>query len=92
MYAGHRVCGFLGISGRDKARVLLLPAATVAKLDLVYVHADNSPTGHSCASPPYGSPLGCTGRSRESGGKYVPTHLSGTGAEKFDPRRLTKLL
>jgi len=26
-----------GISGRDEPRVLLLPAATAAKLDLVYV-------------------------------------------------------
>jgi hypothetical protein len=35
---GHLVCGFVGISGRDEPRVLLLPAATAAKLDLVYVH------------------------------------------------------
>jgi hypothetical protein len=38
MLTGHLVCGFVGISGRDEPRVLLLPAATAAKLDLVYVH------------------------------------------------------
>jgi len=38
MLPGHLVCGFVGISGRDEPRVLLLPAATAAKLDLVYVH------------------------------------------------------
>ena len=30
---GHLVCGFVGISGRDEPRVLLLPAATATKLD-----------------------------------------------------------
>jgi hypothetical protein len=35
---GHLVRGFVGISGRDESRILLLPAATAAKLDLVYVH------------------------------------------------------
>ena len=34
----HLVCGFVGICGRDEPSVLLLPAATAAKLDLVYVH------------------------------------------------------
>src|SRR5438132_315947 len=29
------ICGFVGISGRDEPPVLLLPAATAAKLDLV---------------------------------------------------------
>jgi hypothetical protein len=38
MLPGHLVCGFVGISGRDEPRILLLPAATAAKLDLVYVH------------------------------------------------------
>jgi hypothetical protein len=38
MLSGHLVCGFVGISGRDEPRVLLLPAAPAAKLDLVYVH------------------------------------------------------
>ena len=38
MLPGHLVCGFVGISGRDEPSVLLLPAATAAKLDLVYVH------------------------------------------------------
>src|SRR5262244_2537913 len=36
MLSGHPVCGFVGISGRNEPRVLLLPAATAAKLDLVY--------------------------------------------------------
>jgi hypothetical protein len=36
--ASERVCGFVGISSRDEPRILLLPAATAAKLDLVYVH------------------------------------------------------
>ena len=40
MLPGHPVCGFVGIYGRDEPRVLLLPAATAAKLDLVYVHDD----------------------------------------------------
>ena len=40
MLPGHPVCGFVGIYGRDVPRVLLLPAATAAKLDLVYVHDD----------------------------------------------------
>jgi hypothetical protein len=31
MLPGHLVCGFVGISGRDEPRVLLLPAATAAK-------------------------------------------------------------
>jgi hypothetical protein len=43
LYPGHPVSGFVGVSGRNKARVLLLPAAAVAKLDLVYVHGNNSP-------------------------------------------------
>jgi hypothetical protein len=34
----HLVCGFVGISSRDEPRILLLPAASAAKLDLVYVH------------------------------------------------------
>jgi hypothetical protein len=38
MLSGHLVCGFIGISGRDEPGVLLLPAATAAKLDLVNVH------------------------------------------------------
>ena len=38
MFADHPICGFVGISGRDEPHVLLLPAATAAKLDLVYVH------------------------------------------------------
>jgi hypothetical protein len=38
MRPGHFVCGFARISGRDEPRVLLLPAATAAKLDLVNVH------------------------------------------------------
>ena len=38
MLPGHLVCGFVGISGGDEPRVVLLPAATAAKLDLVYVH------------------------------------------------------
>src|SRR6516164_10226873 len=38
MFPGHLVCGFVGISGRNEPRVLPLPAATAAKLDLVYVH------------------------------------------------------
>jgi hypothetical protein len=38
MLPGHLVCGFVGISGRDEPRVLLLPAAAAAKLDHVYVH------------------------------------------------------
>jgi hypothetical protein len=38
MRPGHFVCGFARISGRHEPRVLLLPAATAAKLDLVYVH------------------------------------------------------
>src|SRR5215475_345561 len=37
-WASHHVCGFVGICGRDEPSVLLLPAATAAKLDLVYVH------------------------------------------------------
>jgi hypothetical protein len=37
MLPGNLVCGFVGISGRDEPRILLLPAATAAKLDLVYV-------------------------------------------------------
>jgi hypothetical protein len=38
MRPGHFVCRFARISGRHEPRVLLLPAATAAKLDLVYVH------------------------------------------------------
>ena len=38
MLPGHLVCGFAGISVRDEPRALLLPAATAAKLDLVYIH------------------------------------------------------
>ena len=37
MLPNHLVCVFVGIFGRDEPRVLLLPAATAAKLDLVYV-------------------------------------------------------
>ena len=37
MLPGHLVCGFVGISGGDESCVLLLPVATAAKLDLVYV-------------------------------------------------------
>jgi hypothetical protein len=40
MFAGHPICGFVGISGRDNVRLLMLPAATAVKLDLVYVHGD----------------------------------------------------
>jgi hypothetical protein len=36
--SGEIIAAFVGISGRDEPRVLLLPAATAAKLDLVYVH------------------------------------------------------
>jgi hypothetical protein len=38
MLLGHLVCGFFGIFGRDEPRVLLLPTATAANLDFVYVH------------------------------------------------------
>src|ERR671930_308256 len=38
IFASHLVCGFVDISGRDEPRVLLVPAATAAKVDLVYVH------------------------------------------------------
>ena len=38
MRPGPFVCRFARISGRHEPRVLLLPAATAAKLDLVYVH------------------------------------------------------
>jgi hypothetical protein len=41
--SGHLVGGFIGISRRNKPGLLLLPAAAVAKLDLVYFHGNNSP-------------------------------------------------
>src|SRR4029077_5021420 len=40
LFSGHLVGGFIGISRRDKPGLLLLPAATVAQLDLVYFHGD----------------------------------------------------
>ena len=46
MLPGHPVCGFVGIYGRDEPRVLLLPAATAAKLDLVYVHDHDASVLH----------------------------------------------
>src|SRR5207302_149649 len=76
MYAGHLVCGFVRIPSRDKARVLLLPAAPVAKLDLVYVHGDNSPTGHFLRPADLIGPPAALG-ARGWCGKGVPsTHLS----------------
>jgi hypothetical protein len=45
-FPGHLVCGFVDISGRDEPRVLLLPAATAAKLDLEYVHDHDASVLH----------------------------------------------
>jgi hypothetical protein len=47
MLPGHLVCGFVGISGRNEPRVLLLPATTAEKLDLVYVHDHRAKVGLS---------------------------------------------
>jgi hypothetical protein len=46
MLPGHLVCGFVGISRRDEPCVLPLPAATAAKLDLVYVHDHDASVLH----------------------------------------------
>jgi hypothetical protein len=37
MLPGHLISGFVGIYGSDKPRVMLFPAPTATKLDLVYV-------------------------------------------------------
>src|SRR5262245_33495739 len=93
MFAGHLVCGFIGIYGRDNVRVLLLPAATVAKLDLVHVHGDKSCTRTSRCSRrphrpllypaprPYGSAFTALWRARGWAANVSSAHLFALGTE-----------